>query len=113
MRDLLEAIEQLSTLLAMRIEKAARKRGWACKPTTRSASPARGRFIHLVSTTLSLPQGQAATFVPRAEADGETWLVDIRRSDGVMRRSWADGLRVTSAGQTFVLTYYGAVLSDE
>src|SRR5438552_1030920 len=114
MRDLFEAIEQLSTLLAMRIEKAARKRGWASKPATRTSTPARGRFMHLVSSTVSLPQGQAAAFVPRPapEADG-SWLIDVRRSDGVLRRAWADGLRVTGAGQGFVLTYFGGVLSDE
>jgi hypothetical protein len=116
MRDLFEAIEQLSTLLAMRLEKAARKRGWATRADTRLHAPnghARGRMVHLVSTTLNLPQGHAATFVPRPEAEGEAWPIDVRRSDGVMRRSWADGLRVVRAGPNFVLWYRDGVLRDE
>ena len=113
MRDLFEAIEQLSALLAMRLEKAARRRGWASKAASRTTAPERGRLTHLVSTTLNLPQGLAATFVPRPEPDGDSWFIDIRRTDGVMRRSWADGLRVTRLGPNFALCQLAAPLSDE
>ena len=54
MRDVFEAIEQLSTLLAMRLEHAARKRGWATRPDayTRTLNgQSRGRMVRLVATT--------------------------------------------------------------
>lgn len=120
MRDVFDAIERLSALLAMRIENAARKRGWPTKTNGRTLSPMRGRLVALVGTTLLLPRGEAATFVPRPEAEGNSaaedarWVIDIRRSDGVMRKSWQNGVQVgRTASGTYALLLDGAPLSDE
>jgi hypothetical protein len=116
MRDICEATEQLTGLLAMRLENATRRRGWAVKPTGRVVAPSRGRLTHLVSTMVLLPRGDAANFLPRPEAepDGLRWLIDIRRSDGVMRKIWASGLEVARLPQGgYALHYQGAPVRDE
>ncbi|MCS6912017.1 MAG: hypothetical protein RMK29_00840 [Myxococcales bacterium] len=113
MRDLFDAIEQLGTLLAMRIERAAGRRGWACKVVPYQTSPAPGRVVHLVTLTLNMPQGFVASVVPRSEPEDGTWVIDIRRADGVTRRSWVKGLRVVRAGDTYVIHGANGILTDE
>lgn len=116
MQDLFAAIEQLSAVLAMRLERAAHKRGWPCKSGTRAIAAGRGRQVHLISLMVSLPQGVAATFTPRPEPDGERWFIDVRRSDGVMRRSWQDGLHVARIGGPdgrFMMRQGDGLLTDE
>ena len=113
MRDLFAAIEQLSALLAMRIERAAHKRGWPCRSSSRALGLGPGRQVHLISLTVSLPQGVAASFTPRPEPEGDRWHIDVRRSDGVLRRSWSEGLHVGKNDERFLLRYSGGLLTDE
>jgi hypothetical protein len=96
MKDLYDAIEALSAQLALRIERCAKKRGYAVSLSSYSLRPQPGRLIRLHHTLVSLPGGYTATFAPRdtAEPDGETWLITIKRSDGVVRGSYEHGLLV-------------------
>lgn len=115
MRDLHDAIARLSALLSFRMENLLRKRGWAQKSVVFQVTPTPGRTIQLVAITLHLPRGEAASFVPRADPDpdGKSWAIDIRRNDGVRRRSYADGLRVALSDKGYVLWHNDKVLSDE
>lgn len=110
MRDVFEAIEQLSALLAMRVERVAAKRGWACRSETRVLGVGPGRQIHLISLTVSLPQSVAASFTPRPAPTGDGWTIDVRRSDGVLRRGYAEGVQVGTVGGQHQLLLGGAVL---
>jgi len=97
MRDIFEAIEKLTVVLALRLENAVRKRGWAGKPVNgRFEANAPDRTVYPQRVELPLPRGQRALFQPDAEpaADGQSWRIQIRRNDGVIRHSWKDGLHV-------------------
>src|SRR5262245_4711331 len=104
MKDIFEAIEQLSALLSFRIENLARARGWATKPYSWLVSPTEGKLIIIVATTVFLPEGQAASFTPRAEPnDNNNWVIDVRRTDAVLRDAWSDGIGVVKNGQKYAL----------
>jgi hypothetical protein len=97
MRDVFEAIEKLSVVLGLRLENAVRKRGWAGKPVIgRFEASAPDRTIYPQRIELPLPRGHRALFLPDAEpaADGTSWRIQIKRNDGVVRRSWKDGLHI-------------------
>jgi hypothetical protein len=115
MKDIFEAIEQLSALLSFRIENVARARGWATKPYSWLVSPDEGRLVIVVATTLYLPQGLAASFTPRAEpqAGQGGWNIDVRRTDSVVREAWSDGLSVVKNDRKYVLWHRQGMLSDE
>lgn len=113
--DVFEAIQQYSALLSFRLDESCKKRGWAVKPLSLLVTPQPGRTLQLVSVSVHLPRGDAASFNPRAQAepDGKCWLIDVRRSDGVIRKSWAHGLRVALAGRGYLLLCPEQPLSDE
>jgi hypothetical protein len=112
MNDVFDAIERLSAELSLRVARLSSDRGWATKPY--SAMVVRGeRFKILVTTTVAFPFGFYASFAPRAEADGDSWSIDIRRTDGVSRSEWAVGLRVARVGKGYALVRQNDVLGDE
>lgn len=97
MQEIYEAIDQLSMLLAMRVENSVRKRGWPGQPyKERFEVHGGGHTCYPTLLRLALPLGPSAIFVPDpAPAEGgASWLIRIRRTDGVARQSWADGVRV-------------------
>jgi hypothetical protein len=97
MRDIYEAIEKLTVVLSLRIENAVRKRGWAGKPQTeRFEVDGPGRAIFPLRINVSMPLGHRVSFLPEAQPseDQNSWIIHVRRSDGVIRRSWSDGLHV-------------------
>lgn len=108
MRDIYEAIEKLTTVLSLRIENAVRKRGWAGKPATeRFEVNGPDRQVYPLRISLSMPLGPRVSFSPEdgPSADQSSWKIQIRRNDGVTRRSWSDGLqvrKVDSGYQIFV-----------
>lgn len=115
MKDIFEAVEQLSALLSFRIENLARSRGWATKPYSWLVSPSDGKLVIVVATTVYLPEGLSASFTPRAEptTGGSTWQIDVRRTDSVVRPQWANGLAIVKQDQKFVLWNGQGVLSDD
>ena len=112
MRDVFDAIEQLSALLATQIEKAAGRRGWASRASTRVLGVGPGRQVHLIGVTVNLPQGVSAAFQPRPEPAGDGWAIDVQRSDGVARRSFAPGLRVGKAGGAYQVQHPDGALDE-
>ena len=115
MKDIFEAIEQLSALLSFRIENVARSKGWATKPYSWLVSPEEGKLVIVVATTLYLPEGLAASFTPRAEpvAGGASWVIDVRRTDAVTRAMWSDGLSVMRNDRKFALWHRQGQLTDD
>jgi hypothetical protein len=105
-QDIYQAIDKLSMLLAMRIENSVRKRGWPGRPAKEKNEIAVGdRTTYITSLRVALPLGQSVTFVPEPEPLGgdQGWLIRIRRSDGVVRKSWVDGVRVAAKDGAFHL----------
>jgi hypothetical protein len=115
MRDLFDAIEQLSLLLSLRVGRSAERKGWASKGTPFSVCPAPGRSLQLTGTLVHLPLGAAMLFTPREgpEPSGEGWVIDLRRSGGVLPESWSAGMRVAREGSGWGIHFHGALLSDE
>lgn len=115
MRDIYEAIEQLSALLSFRIENVARERGWATRPYSWLLAPNPEKLCIVVATTLYLPEGVAASFTPRSSpADGGgVWQIDVKRTDSVVRDSWSDGLSVTRNEKKWVLWCRSVALTDQ
>jgi hypothetical protein len=115
MRDIYEAIEKLTVVLALRIENAVRKRGWANKPVLeRFDVAAPGRLAYPTRIALPLPLGNRVTFSP-AEApsdDKSSWKIQLKRSDGVTRHSWSDGLHVRQVDGGYQMFVRDEVLSE-
>ncbi len=116
MRDLYEAIEKLTVLLALRIQNTVRKRGWAEKPKTSRFEVRDPNERAHYPTRIELPMslGHQVSFVP-ADApseDGQSWNIQIRRSDGVLRRSFSDGIQVRKVENGYQLFIRDEVLDD-
>ncbi len=114
MRDLFDGIQRLTALLSLRLENLSGKRGWAIKTNPYRLVPQAGTTLQLCGVTVHLPRGEAGMFVPReaAEPDDRTWQIDIRRSDGVLRKSFAEGLQVGPKDGNYILLLHGEALSD-
>ena len=115
MRDLFEAIEKLTVVLALRLENAVRKRGWAGKPICeRFEADGPGRTIYPQRIDLPLPRGNRVLFLPdAAPTEGQTsWRIQVKRNDGVVRRSWKDGLSVRPVDGGYQLFLRDEVLSE-
>lgn len=92
MRDIYEAAEKHSATLAMYIEHLARRRGWGAR--TLSGMLMEPRLMMIYGASVMLPEGRAASFIPARmpRVDGDTWVIDIKRSDGVSRPQWNCGI---------------------
>ena len=112
MNDIYDAIERYSADLSLRVARLAASRGWANKPYSWMLKASDSKFIMVVASTVSFPGGYYASFTPQNEPSGDSWSIDVRRTDAVARE-WADGLRVTKAEKGFVLLHQSGVLSDE
>lgn len=115
MRDIYEAVEKLSASLAFAIERVAGGKGWASKPYSMMVAPFPDRYIMLVSTSIHLPYYRSASFTPRyqSEQGQKAWGIDIRRTDGVSRDTWAGGLSVSRTEGNWTLMYGVIALTDE
>jgi hypothetical protein len=112
MNDVFDAIEKLSAELSSRVGRLAETRGWGHKPFQWMVANGE-KPILLVNTTLSLPSGFFASFTPRIEPSGNVWAIDVRRTDGVVRPGWAQGLLVMKMPQGWVLSAGAGALNDE
>ncbi|MSP60193.1 MAG: hypothetical protein EXR72_07590 [Myxococcales bacterium] len=115
MKDIFEAVEKLSALLSFSVQRVAGHRGWAAKPYSFMLSPATDRTIMVVSTSVHLPLYRSCGFTPHREPDdgGKQWGIDVRRTDGVARESWASGLTIRKTDGKFQLMYGAIALSDD
>ena len=94
MRDIFEAAEKQSATLAMYVEHLAKRRGWSAR--TLSGMLMEPRLMMIYGASVLLPYGRAASFIPARmpRVDGDTWVIDIKRSDGVSRPQWNVGISV-------------------
>ncbi len=112
MRDIYEAAEKQSATLAMYVEHLARRRGWGAR--TLSGMLMEPRLMMIYGASVLLPYGRAASFIPaRApRIDGDTWMIDIKRSDGVSRPQWNSGIAIKRVSGAYQMTF-GAGILDE
>lgn len=113
-RDIYEAMEKLSAGLSFSIQRVAQRRGWASKPYSVMLAPAPDRTIIVVSTSVHLPLFRSAAIMPRYEPEnGQSWQFEVRRTDGVTRDSWAQGLMLAKTGGGFEILYGAIAVTDE
>ena len=112
MRDIFEAAEKHSATLAMYVEHLAKRRGWSAR--TLSGMLMEPRLMMIYGASVLLPYGRAASFVPARmpRVDGDTWLIDIKRSDGVSRPQWNNGISIKKLNGSYTLMC-GNQLLDE
>ena len=115
MRDIFEAVEKLSALLSFSVQRVASAKGWAAKPYSFMVTPQSDRILMVVSTSVHLPMFRSAGFTPQREPEdgGKAWTIDVRRTDGVLRDAWADGLIIRKTDGKFVLMSGSIALSDD
>ena len=112
MRDIFEAAEKHSATLAMYVEHLARRRGWGAR--TLSGMLMEPRLMMIYGASVLLPYGRAASFIPAKmpRVDGDTWMIDIKRSDGVSRPQWNGGIAIKRLNGSYQMTF-GNQLLDE
>jgi hypothetical protein len=114
MKDIFEAMEKLSAGLSFAIQRVAQRKGWASKPYSVMLAPSPERTIIVVSTSVHLPMYRSAAIMPRYEPEnGQMWQFEVRRTDGVIRDSWADGLTLSKSGGSFEILYGAIAVTDE
>lgn len=113
MRDIFEAAEKHSATLAMYIEYLAKKQGWSAR--TLSGMLMEPRLMMIYGASVLLPYGRAASFIPaRApRIDGDTWVIDIKRSDGVSRPQWNNGVTIKRLNGAYTLLNGSNVLDEK
>jgi hypothetical protein len=111
-RDIFEAAEKQSATLAMYVEHLAKKRGWSAR--TLSGMLMEPRLMMIYGASVLLPYGRAASFIPARmpRVDGDTWVIDIKRSDGVSRPQWNQSISVKRVNGSYTLLL-GTQLLDE
>lgn len=112
MRDIYEAAEAQTALFAMQVENLARRRGWAAR--TLSGLILEPRMLTVYGASVLLPGGRAASFLPgaRPRVDGDSWVIDIKRSDGVSRPAWNEGVRVARQKSRYALFLGGRPVDE-
>ena len=112
MRDIFEAAEKQSATLAMYVEHLARRRGWSAR--TLSGMLMEPRLMMIYGASVLLPYGRAASFIPARmpRVDGDTWMIDVKRSDGVSRPQWNVGISIKRLNGSYTLMV-GNQLLDE
>jgi len=111
-RDIFEAAEKQSATLAMYVEHLARRRGWSAR--TLSGMLMEPRLMMIYGASVLLPYGRAASFIPARmpRVDGDTWMIDVKRSDGVSRPQWNVGISIKRLNGSYTLMV-GNQLLDE
>jgi hypothetical protein len=109
-RDIYDAAERQSAALAMSLEKIARRRGWGSRTLSGmliDTPPGTSRMLMVYGASVLLPGGRAASFIPapRPRPDNESWMIDIRRSDGASRPEWNPGFTVKRVNGSYTLLF--------
>jgi hypothetical protein len=111
-RDIYEAAERQSATLAMYVEYLAKRRGWGAR--TLSGMLMEPRMMMIYGASILLPYGTAASFVPARSprVDGDTWVIDVKRSDGVSRPQWNNGIAVKRINGNYTLAVSNQILDE-
>src|SRR5437763_5197654 len=96
----------------MYVEHLARRRGWGAR--TLSGMLMEPRLMMIYGASVLLPYGRAASFIPaRApRVDGDTWVVDVKRSDGVSRPEWNQGILIRKLNGSYALAMGNQILDE-
>src|SRR6266566_7150782 len=96
----------------MYVEHLARRRGWGAR--TLSGMLVEPRLMMIYGASVLLPYGRAASFIPARmpRVDGETWMIEVKRSDGVSRPQWNGGIAVQKKNGSYVLAFGNQVLDE-
>lgn len=110
MRDIYDAAERQSAALAMSLENLARRRGWGVRTLSgmlMDLPPGSGRILMIYGASVLLPGGRAASFIPapRPRPDNDSWVIDVRRSDGVSRPEWNTGFMIKRQNAGYTLLF--------
>jgi hypothetical protein len=122
-RDIYEAAEKHSATLALYVEHIARRRGWGARTLSgmllgpedmNGHSKSGPRMMMIYGASVLLPEGRAVSFIPSRtpRVDGDTWTIDIKRSDGVSRPAWNRGIAIKRVNGAYAITL-GEQLLDE
>jgi hypothetical protein len=116
-RDIYDAAERQSAALAMSLESLARRRGWGVRTLSgmlMDVPPGTSRLMMVYGASVLLPGGRAASFIPapRPRPDNESWLIDVRRSDGVSRPEWNVGFTIKRVNGAYHVVYGQQVLDE-
>lgn len=115
LKDIYEAIECQSAMLSYRLERVAQKQGYAVHFSSYTIQPKPGQFVKLFHSMVHLPRGYSAGFNPDHEPsdDGQRWHFDMRRSDGITRASFVNGLDMLPREDEWVICYNGEPLNAD
>ena len=124
MRDIYEAAEKHSATLAMYVEHLARRRGWGARTLSGmlmgpEAGPGAGRdgprLMMIYGASVMLPEGRAASFIPARmpRIDGDTWIIEIKRSDGVSRPEWNGGIAIKRMNGSYTMLLGNQLLDEQ
>ena len=97
----------------MYVEHLARRRGWGAR--TLSGMLVEPRLMMIYGASVLLPYGRAASFIPARSprVDGETWVIDVKRSDGVSRPEWNQGIAVKKVNGGYTLVIGNSPLDED
>ncbi len=117
MRDIYDAAERQSAALAMSLETLARRRGWGVRTLSgmiMDVPPGTGRMLMIYGASVLLPGGRAASFIPapRPRPDNESWVIDVRRSDGASRPEWNSGITVKRVNGSYQILFGSRPLDE-
>jgi hypothetical protein len=109
-RDIYDATERQSAALAMSLENLARRRGWGVRTLSgmlMDVPAGSGRMLMIYGASVLLPGGRAASFIPapRPRPDHDSWVIDVRRSDGASRPEWNTGFTIKRLNGHYQILY--------
>jgi hypothetical protein len=116
MRDIWEAAERQSATLAMSVETIARRRGWGARTLSGMLMDPDGvgRPMMVYGASVLLPGGRPSFIpAPRPRIDGDTWMIDVRRSDGVSRPEWNPGISIRRLNGSYSLMFGNQMLDEQ
>lgn len=118
MRDIYDAAERQSAALAMSLEALARRRGWGVRTLSgmiMDIPPGTARILMIYGASILLPGGRAASFIPapRPRPDNDSWVIDVRRSDGASRPEWNPGFTIRKVKGNYHVLFGNDPLDEE
>jgi hypothetical protein len=68
----------------------------------------------IYGASVLLPYGRAASFIPAKapRIDGDTWTIDVKRSDGVSRPEWNGGIAIKKLNGAYKLVVGNSELDE-
>jgi hypothetical protein len=76
--------------------------------------PGSGRALMLYGASVFLPGGRAASFIPapRPRPDNDSWVIDVRRSDGASRPEWNPGFVIRRLNGRYAVAFHNHPLDE-